>query len=800
MLFFNPRGKQTMKIGNQWIGEYGGKRVLSAVFCAAIFFASAGMLSAQEISTVKFVQSSKVYKFDEDVLKYNISSRPGAKYNEKTLNDDIKRLHALGMFSDISTETEKDKDGKIRIIFRILPQSVVEDVLFKGNKAYDTKSLAEKISITPGLPLNALSLQKSANALREFYRSKGLNDATVTVRTVNGGKEGKVKVIFHITENLRYRVGNVTFKGAKVFTEEELQEVVMTRRSFLSHPWFSWFSLAGLFDREVLAKDKILLREAYLKKGYLDFRVKDIKIGEEKERPEIVHIEFEVEEGEPYKVGKVSLAGNKHFKESELMPLIGMKSGSYYSSLTEKNDIKNLENKYYRMGYAELSLRPRLYPNYLNHTVDVEYQIKEGPLYKIHKIFISGNRHTKDHVIRRELPMAPDDPVDNNLVKITRSRLMGMGLFEKVEAVAIKSDEGEPDTKDIDIEVKEKRFIEAKIGGAWSDSDSFAGMLELSHSNMDILDPWNYFTGGGQRMRLMGIAGVERYGFEADFTEPWLFGIPLRLDISAYLRNIVYDDWEDERLGFSVTLTKRIFDDFTTIAGGYTFEHIRIHEMDHDLSYAFQKWKGGDYAGRVHAAITRDTRDSALDPRRGYFVSFLASLSSQAFGGKHDYGRLEARASFHYSFFHDFLVLSLGAKVGTVDTFDNKEVPLYDRYFLGGGDSVRGFPFRSIGPEDYNDDNYGGQSMYIFTTEVAHPIYKEYLRGAVFMDVGGAAKDSFEFAKPNIGVGYGIRIKLPNLAAPIKLDLAYPVLNNQDGVKERLRFHFNIGASFSPPL
>ena len=158
--------------------------------------------------------------------------------------------------------------------------------------------------------------------------------------------------------------------------------------------------------------------------------MKDIKIGGEKEKPEIVHIDFELDEGEPYKVGKVSISGAKHFKTEELTALLGMKSGDIYSSLTEKADIKKMENKYFRLGFADLSLRAKLYPNYLKHTVDVEYVINEGSLYKIHKIFISGNRYTKDHVIRRELPMAPDDPVDNNLVKVAKSRLMGMGLFE----------------------------------------------------------------------------------------------------------------------------------------------------------------------------------------------------------------------------------------------------------------------------------------------------------------------------------------------------------------------------------
>ena len=477
-----------------------------------------------------------------------------------------------------------------------------------------------------------------------------------------------------------------------------------------------------------------------------------------------------------------------------------MKKGIIYSSLTEMSDVKALEKKYYKLGYADLDLRVKLYPNYLTHTVDVEYLIQEGPLYKIHAIQIVGNRYTKDHVIRRELPLLPGDEVDMNKVELARSRVLGMGLFQKVDVSMIRSEEGPENTRDARIDVKEKRFIDARIGGSWSDSEGVAGMIELSHSNMDILDPASYFTGGGQRMRALALFGVDQYGFEVDFTEPWLFGIPLRLDVSGYLRNHIYDDWEDERLGFTVSLSKRIFDDFTTLSGGYTFERVKIHDMEHHLSYEyFQKYKGRDFIGKVFLNLTRDTRNSSIDPRSGYFVNLHASLNARAFGGSEDYGKVELSGAYHYPFFQDWFVFSLGGKVGTISTFNNDPVPLYDRYFLGGGDSVRGFPYRSIGPADRNKDNYGGESMYILTAELTHPIYKDYLRGAVFMDMGGADRDSFDLGKPNIGIGYGFRIKLPNLRAPIRLDLAYPVLNNQRGVSDRLRFHFNIGASFSPP-
>lgn len=753
-------------------------------------------VQAQEIASVSFDQGAD-YKFGEDVLRYNVQSRKGGMYNERTVNDDIKRLHAMGMFSDVASETRKTPDGKIEIIFKITPKPVVREVAFMGNKKYDTKKLREEVTVVEGVPLNDMALRNSADALRKFYLSKGLNDAII-IPKIEKIDENHIRIVFNIKENLRLRVGKVDFIGVTAYPADELRDAIATRHSFLSHPWFSWILDYGLLDREELGRDPVRLRELYWRKGYLDFKVKDVKVTEDPKDPEIVNVTFTVEEGEPYKVGKVYVDGAQRFKPEELIALIPLKLGMTFSNTLENDGAEALDNKYSRLGYADFLVRPIRIPNYKTHTVDLAYKLNEGPLYKIHDILISGNKYTKDHVIRRELPMIPGDPVDKNMVKVAKSRLMGMGYFEKVDAVAKTSEAGALDTKDIDIAVKEKRFIDAKIGGSWSDTDSLSGMLEITHSNMDILDPWNYFTGGGQRMRLLAVMGLERYNFELDFTEPWLFGIPLRWDVSGYVRNIDYDDWSERRIGFSTSLTKRIFDDFTTASIGYTFEQVRIHEMAHKLSEEFQKWKGNELVGRLHLSIERDTRNSATDPTRGYSIGGYASVTSQAFGATNDYARLEAKGTYHYSFFNDWFVFSAGGKVGFISNIgEGGMVPLFERYFMGGGDSVRGFPYRGIGPEDGNNDNYGGQTMYMLTAELSHPIYS-IVRGAFFVDIGDAGPERFQFRTVNMGIGYGLRIKLPNVNAPIRLDLAFPIINKQDGVSNSLRFHFNMGASFGP--
>lgn len=774
------------------------------VYALTFFIMLLLTVSAQEIGKVEFRQEG-TFKFPVAVLRDNVQTKKGLMFSERILNDDVRRLYALGVFADVVSMVETLPDGKKAVTFRVSAKPVVTSVVFEGNKKYTEKKLREFVKIYTGSPLNEKFLSESAAALRNFYDEQGLKDAKIFPLQLADGTG--VKVVFRITENLRRRVHSVQFKGVTAYKPGELCDGLETRYTILSVNWLSWLPLmkgAGLVDNSAVERDKMRLREMYWRKGYLDFKVKSIEYKEAAGNPELIDIHIEVEEGEPYFVGEVRIRGNTRFSEEELRELIVLKNDDVYSSVKDDAFMKALEEKYLPLGYADFAVRVRKIPNFETHTVDLEYTLREGPPYTIGEVYISGNKWTKDHVIRRELLFSPDDPVDKNLIDITRNRLLGMGYFEPVSQenkgvdIITANSPDIPGKKDVFVNVKERRFIDGKIGVGWSDSDSFAGVLEFTHSNVDLFDPKNWFTGGGQRLRVMGLAGLEHMGFEADFTEPWLFGIPLRLDISGYWRTVSYDDWDERRIGFSVKLTKRIFDDFTTLSGGYLFEHVKVHDMSSKMSEKFTKWKGGDLVGRAFLTLERDTRNSTTNPTDGYYVSAFGSVTTQGLGATHNYYKWELKGINYFSFFNKWFVLSTGFKIGSTGTFSsNKDVPLYDRYFLGGGDSVRGFPYRSIGPQDKNDDNYGGQFMYLFTAELSHPIWNDVIRGAFFVDVGSATSGTFgPIDEPNVGLGYGLRIKLPNVNMPIRLDLAYPAYSSVDDLKRRLRFHFNIGFSF----
>ena len=763
----------------------------------------------QSIERVEFRQDG-AYPLSEDIFEMNTQTKAGMPYNERTINEDVRRLFALGMFDEVDSVVKDLSNGNKEVVFKISPKKNVSEISFKGNRKFGDSELKKLVKLNTDMPLNDALLIESAREIRKFYEEKGYTDAQVDTSLAADG-DNSVKVIFNIAEHLRVRIDNVEFEGMTVYKPSEVKDLLETRYFMGSAKWLSfmpWTFLGlppnfGLYDKDFIARDKIRLRELYWQKGHLDFKVTDVVVTEHEDDPELVDVKFVVEEGDPYFINSIRIVGAHEFPEEELMPLLSAREESVYSSTREDRDLKALESKYSPLGFADFQARAVRYPDYSTHSVDVEYEIQEGTQYTIGEVYISGNRMTKDYVIRRELPFETDDLMDKELLDIGKSRLMGMGYFQSAngegDGVEILSmDSPEPGKKDIYVNVEEKDFYGANLGFGWSDSDGLAGSIQLWHSNMDITDPMNWFTGGGQRLRIGALVGIEHFDVQTDFTEPYLFGIPLRFDLSGYWREVLYEDWNEQRLGFTVSLTKRIFDEFTSVTGGYTFEYVRVLDMNKKMGPIFQDAKGGERVGRVFLALNRDTRNSATNPTSGYDIGAYTYLTTRGLGASNDYYKFELRAVNYFPFLHDWFVLTTGAKIGTMGTFNGDMVPLYDRYFLGGGDSVRGFPYRSIGPVDNNNDNYGGEFMYLFTAELSHPIYK-FLRGAVFCDVGDATSAHFgPITQPNVGVGYGLRIMVPGINMPIRLDLAYPIVCNQEGVSRKLRFHFNMGFSFSP--
>lgn len=768
------------------------KVVLPIVCC------SAAMLSAAEVGAVKFVQEGS-NPIPTEMLRVALRLRPGMEFNADHLDEDLRNLYKTGKISSADSEYRTLPDGKIEITFKIKPSPVISIFKIEGNKKFSTKDLQSSLVIADGERLSSKALSKSVENLRKFYHSKGYTDVRIPPPEVVPDNKGGVIVTLKIEENLRLKVNNVTFEGNTAYTERELRAVMFNRYSLWNLlPFVNDHLNQGMLDRKELEVDRARLRELYYNKGFLDFKIKDVKITQTSDDPEFVDLHVVVEEGKPYTVDKVTVTGSKAVKAEVLQELCKLRTGEVYSLEKENATVKAISALYDTDGYADLVVRPVKNTDFPNSKVSVEFQITEGRKYYIRNIDIIGNTGTKEKVIRRELAIQPGDPAASRRVEISRQRLMNMGYFNKVEAETVNADA--LNEKDIRITVEEKpeRF-NFRIGAGVSDISNFFGMAEISSNNFDITDPGNWFYGGGQRLRIQAIYGIDDAGFNVDFVEPWLFDLPLRYELSAFMNTSEYDDWDETRVGVRTSLQRKIFDDFTSVTLGYKFEAVRVRRISHSLKYYFKDkdLDGTSLVSQVSILLNRDTRDSIVDPTEGYNISLFGAISPRIFGSSTDFYRLEAKGSYHHSFFNKAIVLSLSGKIGVVSGLNpHDEVPVYERYFLGGSGSIRGFEHRSIG-RIVNGKNIGGQTMMVLSAEISHPIWGP-LRGAAFVDAGDAWSSAYsmDFSTINMGAGYGFRLKLPMLPAPLRLDIAYPVIRGQKNLKSKFRIHFNVGFSF----
>jgi len=753
-------------------------------------------LNAAEVGQVDFIQEG-TRKLPEEQIRFNVQLRPGAEFRRNILDEDTKRLYNTGNFADVVSEVNVMQDGKIQVVFRLKLKPRITKLELRGNAKLKTEELGKLMKIHQGMLLNDRDLRESLDALRKAYMEKGYREATINPVIVPEG-EGQVQLTILIDEKLRLKVNDVNFEGAKVYSQRELRKSIANRYSYLNWvPFLNDYLNQGLFDRSELTTDKARIRDMYHDKGYLDFKIKKVDVIPDPKDPEYVNITFVLEEGLPYKVTDVSIAGNSKVTSTELEGMQVLHSGDTFSRAAADDTCRKIISRYETMGYADVQCRVDRTENFSDHTVGLKFEIVEGRKYFVRDVVIVGNTSTRDKVIRRELAIQPGDPLDRNRIEVSKQRLLGMGYFTKVDASAVNADA--LDEKDVRIEVKENDSrYQLRLGAGASDVNSVFGMAEISTNNFDLTRPQNWFYGGGQRVRLQGIYGIENAGFNLDFVEPWLFDLPLRFEASGFMNAVEYDQWNELHVGGRTSIQRKIFDDFTSVTLGYKFEAVRIRDVASRLDPYVEATNqyGTSYVSQPSVNIGRDTRDSLIDPTEGYNLNFFAAVSPKIFGSSYNFYRLEGKGSYYISFFDKAIVAMVGGKIGTVSAFDrNDDVPLYERYFLGGGDSLRGFEYREVSPQ-FNGESIGGQTMLLLTAEISHPIWGP-LRGAVFCDAGNSWRNSYSmgFSQMNIGAGYGFRLKLPIINAPLRLDLAFPVLNNSD-CSNKLRLHFNVGFTF----
>ncbi|MSU27724.1 MAG: outer membrane protein assembly factor BamA [Pedosphaera sp.] len=726
----------------------------------------------------------------DELIRANIRVKVGDSLVKTSVDDDVRNLYNTGYFYNIRVAEER-VDGGVRLIYVVQGKPLLTDVKFTGNTKFSAIKLQKEITSKIGQPLDERKLFTDAQKIQTRYQKAGYQRTKAEYKISINENAGRGTVTFEVTEAPKVKIVDIQFAGAAAFTEKELAKQLKTKEKW----FFSWLTGTDKFKDEQFEDDKERLAEFYRNKGYLDFEIKDVVL--EYPQPDRLVIKFQLFEGKPYKVGVVAVKGSSLFPSAELEKDIRMSSGKTFTPAGQRKDVETLRDFYGTKGFIDARINAVRTPNTETGNMDVTYQVEERDKSFVEKIEIKGNVKTKDKVLRRELAISPGETFDMVRVKLSKQRLENLNYFEKVDAQPEPTDV--PNRKNLVVNVEEKNTGNMSLGAGFSSVESVVGFLEVSQGNFDLFNP-PWFTGGGQKMRLKASYGSRRQDYLLSFVEPWLLDRKLAFGVDLYHRNTSFQSslYDEVQSGMRLSLERALWTDFFRGNVSYTVEDVGIKNVDPAASPELESEAGTQIVSKIGASITYDTRTGGMIPSGGHRVELATEFAGGPFGGESDFYKMELRGSQYFPGFWQGQTWELLGRFGAVQGFSGDRVTLFNRYFLGGPRSLRGYRFADVSPRDSLNEPFGGNTYWMGSVEYTIPLI-ERLRFAMFYDIGNVYSSSFSF-NPNIAkgetmyqdnVGFGFRLNIPNLG-PLRLDYGIPITSDRNQNKSG-RFNFDVG-------
>jgi len=721
---------------------------------------------------------SGAQRVEPATVKSYLLVREGDTFNPLRVDRSLKSLFATGLFADVNIARQGST-----LIVNVVENPIINRIAFEGNRAIEDETLQSEVSLRPRIIYTRSKVQDDVKRVLTLYRREGRFAVSVEPKVIQL-PQNRIDLAFEIDEGEPTTIRRIRFVGNREFSDRDLRTVVRTKES----AWYRFLSTDDVYDPDRLTLDRELLRRHYLSDGYADFRVTSA-IAELTPDQKDFFVTFGVNEGDRYKIGKISVdARLRDLDAKDIERVVEIEPEDWYDIREIDTAIDAITQKVGELGFAFVDVRPRIKRDKKAKTINVTFNVKEGPRVFVERIDISGNVRTLDKVVRREIQLVEGDAFNSAKLRRSRTRIQRLNFFEKVSLSQVPG--SAPDKAVVKVEVEEKSTGSISLGAGYSSSAGPLGEISLTEEN---------FLGRGQSVRLKFSLAAERSQIDFAFTEPYF----LNRDIAAgfdvfHIRQDLQDfsSINSNRTGLRLRASYRITDDLSQ-RWAYLIKQGKIDEVATGAAQLTQDQEGTEYTSQVTHAISHDTLDSQIAPTEGHNVHLTTDLAGLGGSIRHLRNTLQGDI---YSSVLDNVVFSARGKTGYIVGI-GKDVHFLERYFIG-GDDIRGFATAGVGPRDsVTADSLGGEWMFGGKLQLSFPLglpAELGVMGRVFSDFGSSGSispsnsDVQDTGSIRVSTGLGLTWVSP--LGPIGVDAGFPLV--KEDFDETEVFRINFGTRF----
>jgi outer membrane protein assembly complex protein YaeT len=745
-----------------------------------------------------------------------VKTKTGSELSQSTIDEDVRLLYATNLFADVRVRLVEHSDNRnvVDVYFDVLERpTTIQEIVFNGARHLKPDELKRLTGLRKGAPMVPyLNHMACKNIVDELYK-QGRPYATCDL--TEGDKPGDTRVVFSITEGPKVKVKDIQFEGNTF-----VQGGVLATHIKSSHEFLGLFG--GTLNLFMVEYDVGELETYYKSFGYHDVHVsRELRpVGGDE-----VDLIFHIDEGPRYRVGgrpQVDIVGGTKQLPAEVIQAIphAVAQGDFYDENKVKEDSRQITDYYGATGRAVQVKQETIFNPDTPGVCQVRYEVVEHAPAKVGYIYIVGNDVTKQNVILRQLPegLSPGQTLQYPDLRLAEKNLARLGIFEtnpetgarpSVEVINAQLDE---EYKDLLVRVQEMKTGSLMFGVGVNSDAGLTGSVVLNEKNFDILRfPTSFddflsgraFRGAGQELRLEAVPGTSVQRYSATWREPFLFDSQYSLTTGFYYYTRSYDEYDESRLGSRITIGRKL-NQYWSVNGGIRIENVGVHNVPAWDPPDYQNAEGNNFLLALHTGVTRDTRDSFLRPTEG---SILDLSFEEVTGELPQEGPItvpgspktwQAYPSVNVDFNKYWTLYQRADGSGRhvlayhgQMSWSGSDTPVFERYFMGGFRSLRGFAFRGISPE-VNGIKVGGDFMVLNSLEYQIPVRaNDHLYFVAFVD-SGTVEPRMEIKDYRVSAGVGVRFVVPMLGpVPIALDFGFPIVKGP-GDKEQV-FSFWLG-------